>query len=240
MRAIRHVEKAVLDANWTEGIVLRYGAFYGPGTKLPPTARRWSWSAVRSRWSASPAGCGRSSRSPTPLMQRSAALTTPPAGSTTSSTMIPPRSPSGCRRSHIAGAKEPSRVPRLIGRRFAGEAGVVMMTELRGASNDKAKRELVWRPGPPSWRQGFSRCLSAVVVAMESRHERTAQPRQESERGAAETVHNRRCESTDQVDNPLSKPTSGPPPWTPGITARLQWSARWMTSQSASECSPSY
>jgi hypothetical protein len=44
----------------------------------------------------------------------------------------------------------------LIGRLFAGECGVEMMTELRGASNAKAKRELAWRPAHPSWRQGFA------------------------------------------------------------------------------------
>ena len=54
------------------------------------------------------------------------------------------------------GAKKPMRVPRFIGRLFAGEAGVVMMTEVRGASNAKAKRELEWRPAHPSWRQGFA------------------------------------------------------------------------------------
>jgi nucleoside-diphosphate-sugar epimerase len=54
------------------------------------------------------------------------------------------------------GAKKPMRVPRFIGRLFAGEAGVVMMTEIRGASNAKAKRELGWRPAHPSWRQGFA------------------------------------------------------------------------------------
>jgi nucleoside-diphosphate-sugar epimerase len=54
------------------------------------------------------------------------------------------------------GAKKPMRVPRLVGRLFAGEAGVVMMTELRGASNAKAKRELAWRPAHPSWRQGLA------------------------------------------------------------------------------------
>ena len=32
--AIRHVEEAVLGAQWTEGTVLRYGAFYGPGTSI--------------------------------------------------------------------------------------------------------------------------------------------------------------------------------------------------------------
>ena len=54
------------------------------------------------------------------------------------------------------GAKKPMRVPRLIARLFGGEAGVVMMTELRGASNAKAKRELGWRPAHPSWRQGLA------------------------------------------------------------------------------------
>jgi uncharacterized protein YbjT (DUF2867 family) len=48
------------------------------------------------------------------------------------------------------------RVPRFVGRLFAGEAGVVMMTDVRGASNAKAKRELAWRPAHPSWRPGFA------------------------------------------------------------------------------------
>ena len=54
------------------------------------------------------------------------------------------------------GAKKPRRVPRFMGRLFAGEAGVMMMTELGSASNAKAKRELGWRPAHPSWRQGFT------------------------------------------------------------------------------------
>jgi hypothetical protein len=55
-----------------------------------------------------------------------------------------------------AGAKKPMHVARFIGRLFAGEAGVMMMTEIKGASNAKAKRELAWRPAHPSWRQGFA------------------------------------------------------------------------------------
>jgi nucleoside-diphosphate-sugar epimerase len=38
----------------------------------------------------------------------------------------------------------------------AGEPGIVMMTEMRGASNAKAKRDLGWKPRHPSWRQGFA------------------------------------------------------------------------------------
>jgi nucleoside-diphosphate-sugar epimerase len=55
-----------------------------------------------------------------------------------------------------AGAKNPMRVPRALGRLLAGEAAVAMMTEVRGASNAKAKRELGWTPAHPSWRTGFA------------------------------------------------------------------------------------
>jgi 2-alkyl-3-oxoalkanoate reductase len=54
------------------------------------------------------------------------------------------------------GAKPPVRIPRWIGRLAAGEGVAVMMTEVRGASNEKAKRELGWHPRYPSWRQGFA------------------------------------------------------------------------------------
>jgi len=47
------------------------------------------------------------------------------------------------------------RVPRVTAQQLVGKAGVVMMTEIRGASNAKAKRELAWQPAHPSWRQGF-------------------------------------------------------------------------------------
>src|SRR2546428_10117971 len=54
------------------------------------------------------------------------------------------------------GAKKPMRVPRFIGRLFAGEAGVAMMTDIPAASNAKAKRELAWLTAHPSWRQGVA------------------------------------------------------------------------------------
>jgi nucleoside-diphosphate-sugar epimerase len=53
------------------------------------------------------------------------------------------------------GARPPRHVPAWVARPLVGEAGVVMMTEIRGASNAKAKRELGWRPRWPSWREGF-------------------------------------------------------------------------------------
>ena len=69
------------------------------------------------------------------------------------------------------GAKPPRRLPRWLARLFAGEAGVVMGTEARGASNAKAKRELGWTLRYPTWREGFA----AVYAAMEpSSRSRTA------------------------------------------------------------------
>ena len=55
----------------------------------------------------------------------------------------------------ILGAKPPRHVPRWLAQMVAGESGVVLMTETRGASNEKAKRELGWTLRYPSWRQGF-------------------------------------------------------------------------------------
>jgi nucleoside-diphosphate-sugar epimerase len=59
-----------------------------------------------------------------------------------------------------AGAKPPMRVPRWLARILAGEVAVTMMTEGRGFSNAKAKRELGWEPRYPSWRDGFKEALA--------------------------------------------------------------------------------
>jgi nucleoside-diphosphate-sugar epimerase len=55
----------------------------------------------------------------------------------------------------VIGAKPPRRIPRWLGRLLAGEGMTVMMTEVRGASNAKAKRELGWELRYPSWRLGI-------------------------------------------------------------------------------------
>jgi nucleoside-diphosphate-sugar epimerase len=59
------------------------------------------------------------------------------------------------------GARPPWRVPVWLGRLFIGEAGVSMMTLIRGASNAKAKRELGWQPRYATWRTGFSQLQPA-------------------------------------------------------------------------------
>ena len=59
-----------------------------------------------------------------------------------------------------AGAKPPMRIPAWLARLVAGDAAVIMMTEARGFSNAKAKRELGWTLRFPSWRQGFREGLA--------------------------------------------------------------------------------
>jgi len=151
LAAIRHLEEAVLGARWTEGIVLRYGAFYGPGTSFTLVRRRkfplvgggagvWSFIHVADAAEATVAAVEHGSRGvynvvdddPAPVAEWLPAL------------------------ARTLGGKTPVRVPRFLGRLFAGEIGVVMMTEVRGASNAKAKRDLGWQPKHASWRQGFA------------------------------------------------------------------------------------
>jgi len=157
--AIRYLERAVTGADWTEGIVLRYGGFYGPGTSLSREGgeqtkqireRRfpvvgdgggvWSFVHIEDAADATLASVTRGrpgiynivDDDPAPVAEW-----LPAAAS-------------------AVGAKPPRHVPRWLGRLVAGEVGVVIMTDVRGASNDKAKRELGWAPRHPSWREGFA------------------------------------------------------------------------------------
>ena len=158
LNAIRYLEEAVLGANWTEGIVLRYGAFYGPGTSMSASSEQselvrkrkfplvgngagvWSFIHIADAAEATVAAVDRGRRGIYNVVDDDPASV---------AEWLPVLA-------QKLGAKKPRRVPRFVGRMFAGEAGAVMMTEIRGASNAKAKRELRWQPGHPSWRQGFA------------------------------------------------------------------------------------
>ena len=157
--AIRHLEDAVTGAEWIEGLVLRYGGFYGPGTSLasePPGEQDmivkkrqfpivgggtgvWSLIQIEDAATATAGAVERGEPGiynivdddPAPVSEWLPALAV------------------------AIGAKPPRRVPRWLGRILGGEAVAVMLTETRGASNAKAKRELGWKPRYPSWRQGF-------------------------------------------------------------------------------------
>src|SRR5262249_49845991 len=88
------------------------------------------------------------------------------------------------------GAKPPRHVPVWLARLFAGEPGVVMGTQARGASNAKAKRELGWAPRYPSWREGFPAAYSALGSPGDGAVSRTTEW---SARSRAKTPAEQRC-----------------------------------------------
>ncbi len=152
LEALRRQEELIAAAS-LEGLVLRYGSFYGPGAsdelvelvrsrKLPLVgdgAGVWSWIHVADAAAATVAAV---------------------EGNVTGVLNVCDDEPAPVREwlpylAEVLGAKPPRHVPVWLARRVAGEAVVSMMTQIRGASNAKAKRELGWQPRWSSWRQGF-------------------------------------------------------------------------------------
>ena len=152
LAAIRHLERTVPDAP-LEGIVLRYGNFYGPGASdsLVELVRKrrfpvigdgggvWSWIHLDDAAAATLAALERGGRGVYNVVDDEPART---------SEWLPYLA-------EAVGAKPPMRVPAWLARPMAGSVAVRWMTEGRGASNDKAKRELAWQPAWRSWRDGF-------------------------------------------------------------------------------------
>jgi len=169
LQAIRYVEKTVAESSRIEGIVLRYGGFYGPGNAIGEGGeavkqirqRRvpivgdgggiWSFIHIDDAARATLAAIegGKSGiynivdDEPAPVSEWLSALAA------------------------ALGAKPPRRVPTWLARILIGEQGVMFMTEVRGASNAKAKRELNWRPRWESWRRGFVQGLGEASAALE-------------------------------------------------------------------------
>jgi nucleoside-diphosphate-sugar epimerase len=157
LAAIRELEQTVLGADGIEGIALRYANLYGPGTgfaldgdlvemvrkrRLPIVgngAGVWSFIHVDDVATATIAAIGRGAPGvynvaddePAPVVEWLPEL------------------------AKAVGAKPPRRVPVWLGRLATGDVGVSMMTQIRGTSNAKAKRELGWSPRYASWRDGF-------------------------------------------------------------------------------------
>jgi nucleoside-diphosphate-sugar epimerase len=158
--AIRELETAVLGADGLEGVVLRYGGFYGPGTSIgeggsvvEDVRRRrlpvvgggggvWSFVHIDDAAEATVAAVERGAPGIYNVVDDDPAR---------AAEWVPGLA-------SAVGAKAPRRVPAWIGRLVLGEA-VVMMTDIRGASNAKARRELDWRPRHASWREGFRTAL---------------------------------------------------------------------------------
>lgn len=155
--AIRHVDETV-PLTAPEGIVLRYGTFYGPGASDPlldAVAKRqmpviaggtgiWSFIEITDAAAATLAAIDRGApgvynvvdNDPAPVAEWLPYL------------------------AKVAGAKPPLRMPAWLGRLLAGEFVVTQMTSARGSSNEKARKELGWEPRYASWREGFRAWVS--------------------------------------------------------------------------------
>jgi 2-alkyl-3-oxoalkanoate reductase len=153
-RALRDLEESVLGAN---GIVLRYGYFYGPGSAIArdgslvaEVARRrlpivgsgqgvWSFIHVEDAARATVAALDREGPAvfnvvddePAPVSQWLPAL------------------------AQAVGASRPRRVPTFLARMAVGSYGIHTMTRVQGATGARARQELDWQPRYPSWREGF-------------------------------------------------------------------------------------
>ena len=161
LEAIRHLERAVTGATWTTGIVLRYGSFYGPGTSFAPGGETVEM-LRRRRYPIVGDGGGVWSFVHVDDAAEATALAL--EGGRAGIYNIVDDDPAPVAEwlplaARAVGAPPPRHVPRLVGRLLAGEPAVVMMTEVRGASNAKAKRELGWQPRHASWRDGMAEAV---------------------------------------------------------------------------------
>ncbi len=149
--AVAELERQVLEARGMDGVVLRYGSLYGPGTWYEGTIA----DAVRA--GAMPLiGAGEAMQSFTHVEDAGsaavAALTAPPGvynvvddDPVLACDWLPLFARS-------LGAPEPPQLSVDEGRASAGWTAVHRMTEQRGASNAKARDRLGWEPSRPSWR----------------------------------------------------------------------------------------
>jgi nucleoside-diphosphate-sugar epimerase len=161
LEAMRYLERTVVGTEGIEGLVLRYGGFYGSRADMPSSfldgirkrrfpvvgngAGVWSFVHLDDAADATVAALDHGAPGvynivdddPAPVAEWLPGM----AGA--------------------LGARPPRHVPAWIGRLVAGEAGISMMTKVRGSSNAKARRELQWEPRHPSWREGFREALVA-------------------------------------------------------------------------------
>lgn len=163
LEAIKYLEQAVTGAGWTEGIALRYGGFYGPGTSIGLDPPGEQVDMVRAR-KFPLAGKGTGLFSFIHIEDAAAATAEAIEHGRRGVYNVVDDEPAPIsdwlpELARAVGAKPPRRVPLWLGRLAGGEVAAIMMTELRGASNTKAKRELGWKLRYPSWREGFARGL---------------------------------------------------------------------------------
>jgi nucleoside-diphosphate-sugar epimerase len=161
--AILRLEQAVTSIEWGEGLALRYGGFYGPGTSISSDPDAAMAAPIRKRRFPI-VGDGGGVWSYVHVEDAAAATAIAVERGASGVYYVVDDEPAPVREwlpvlASALGAKPPRRIPRWLGRLAAGATPTLMMTEARGASNEKAKRELGWQPRYPSWRQGFAQGL---------------------------------------------------------------------------------
>jgi nucleoside-diphosphate-sugar epimerase len=161
--AILYLERAVTTIEWGEGLALRYGGFYGPGTGISLDPDAVIAAPVRKRRFPI-VGDGGGVWSHVHIDDAAAATAIAVERGRPGVYNIVDDEPAPVREwlpvlASALDAKPPRRVPRWLARLAGGETATAMMTEAKGASNDKARRELGWQPRYPSWRQGFAQGL---------------------------------------------------------------------------------
>jgi nucleoside-diphosphate-sugar epimerase len=161
VKAIRAMEEMVVGEEGMEGLVLRYGFFYGPGTHY---ANDGSTTEDVKRRRMPVVGKGTGVFSFVHVDDAADATVAAVERGAAGVYNIADDEPAPMREwlpvfAGAAGAKPPRRVPAWLARLVAGKDAAAFALELRGASNEKAKRELGWQPAHPSWRTGFAESL---------------------------------------------------------------------------------
>ncbi len=164
LEAILYLERAVTSIEWGEGLVLRYGGFYGPGTAISLAPDAVMAVAVRKR-RLPVIGDGGGVFSHIHVSDAASATVVALERGRPGIYNIVDDEPAPAREwlpvlASALGAKPPRHIPRWLARLLAGEMATTMMTEAKGASNGKAKRELGWQLRYSSWRQGFAQGLA--------------------------------------------------------------------------------
>jgi nucleoside-diphosphate-sugar epimerase len=164
LEAILHLEQAVTTIDWGEGLALRYGSLYGPGTGISAAPGAMMTAPIRKR--RFPLIGGGGGMWPFVHIADAASATVAAVERGPSGVYnIMDNEPAPVREwlpalASALGAKPPRRVPRWPVRLAAGETAAAMMTDMNGgASNAKAKSELGWLLRYPSWREGFEQGL---------------------------------------------------------------------------------
>lgn len=165
VEAARELERLVTETNGIEGVVLRYGNLYGPGTAYAPDGAIAE--LVRKRHLPI-GGDGEGIFSFVHVDDAVRATVLALEQGVPGIYNIVDDEPAPMRQwlpayAKALGAKPPWRVPKLLLRLLAGRYTVHLATEARGASNAKAKRELGWEPQYPSWRNGFAHVVEGKM-----------------------------------------------------------------------------